>query len=73
MKHYRAYCFDLDGTVYRGNEVIPSAIHFIEQLEDKQLDYFFVTNNSSKTPSQVQQTLQQFGLTFLKNKFTQVH
>ncbi|MEK4254911.1 TIGR01457 family HAD-type hydrolase [Ureibacillus sp. FSL K6-2830] len=62
MKHYRAYCFDLDGTVYRGKEVIPTAIQFIHQLEDKQLDYFFVTNNSSKTPSQIKQTLQQFGL-----------
>ncbi|MEK4284282.1 MULTISPECIES: TIGR01457 family HAD-type hydrolase [Ureibacillus] len=62
MKHYRAYCFDLDGTVYRGKEVIPTAIQFIHQLEDKQLDYFFVTNNSSKPPSQIKQTLQQFGL-----------
>ncbi|MEJ9279465.1 TIGR01457 family HAD-type hydrolase [Ureibacillus thermosphaericus] len=62
MKHYRAYCFDLDGTVYRGKEVIPTAIQFIHQLEDKQLDYFFVTNNSSKTPSQIKQTLQLFGL-----------
>ena len=26
MKQYKAYCFDLDGTVYRGKEGIPSAV-----------------------------------------------
>ena len=58
MKTIKAYCFDLDGTVYRGKEVIPSAIRFIHRLKINRLDYYFVTNNSSKTPSQFKQTLQ---------------
>ena len=32
MKQYKAYCFDLDGTVYRGKEGIPSAVAFIHRL-----------------------------------------
>lgn len=63
MKQYKAFCFDLDGTVYRGKEGITSAVNFIHALQEKQLDYFFVTNNSSKTPSQLKEALQQIGLT----------
>lgn len=62
MKPYKAFCFDLDGTVYRGKEEIPTAIEFIHQLHEKQLDYFFVTNNSSKTPTQLTEVLQGMGL-----------
>ncbi|KGR75065.1 TIGR01457 family HAD-type hydrolase [Ureibacillus sinduriensis] len=62
MKKYKAYCFDLDGTVYRGKKGIDSAIRFIHQLEEEQLDYFFVTNNSSKTPEQLQKVLADIGI-----------
>ncbi|SOC13018.1 4-nitrophenyl phosphatase [Ureibacillus xyleni] len=62
MKQYRAYCFDLDGTVYRGTEGIDSAIRFIHKLQQNKIDYFLVTNNSSKTPVQLQTTLANFGL-----------
>ena len=62
MKQYRAFCFDLDGTIYRGKKAIPRAVDFIHQLQKKRLDFFFVTNNSSKTPSQIKETLRQFGV-----------
>jgi len=62
MKKYRAYCFDLDGTVYRGKEGIDSAIQFIHKLQNEKLEYFFVTNNSSKTPEQLQKVLADIGI-----------
>lgn len=62
MKQYKAYCFDLDGTVYRGSEGIQSAIRFIQHLQKEQIDCFFVTNNSSKTSQQFQQSLKKIGL-----------
>lgn len=62
MKTYKAYCFDLDGTVYRGKEGIDSAVRFIHRLQERQIDYYFVTNNSSKTPEQLQQVLADIGL-----------
>lgn len=62
MKQYKAYCFDLDGTVYRGSERIESAIRFIQQLQKKQRDCFFVTNNSSKTSKQYRDLLKEMGL-----------
>ena len=62
MRKYKAYCFDLDGTVYRGKKGIDSAIRFIHHLQKEQLEYFFVTNNSSKTPEQLQQVLADMGI-----------
>ncbi|HEY9571196.1 MAG TPA: HAD-IIA family hydrolase [Metalysinibacillus sp.] len=54
---YKAYCFDLDGTVYRGNEPIASAVTFIHALQAKGIEPFFITNNSSKTVGELQATL----------------
>lgn len=62
MKQYKAYCFDLDGTVYRGKEGIPSAISFIHKLQKSNIEPFYVTNNSSKTPLQLQQSLAAIGI-----------
>ncbi|MEK4566102.1 TIGR01457 family HAD-type hydrolase [Alkalihalobacillus sp. FSL R5-0424] len=47
---YKGYLIDLDGTMYRGGEVIPEAIDFVKELERRELPYLFVTNNSTKTP-----------------------
>lgn len=62
MKRYKAFCFDLDGTVHRGNERINSAVRFIERLQKEKLHCFFVTNNSSKTPNQIKEKLFEIGL-----------
>lgn len=62
MKTYKAYCFDLDGTVYRGKEPIESAIEVISNLQQKGVEPFFVTNNSSKTRVQIKDNLRSFGL-----------
>ena len=62
MKQYKAYCFDLDGTVYRGKEPIPSAISYIKELQAQGIEPFYVTNNSSKTRTQIQHKLRTFGL-----------
>ncbi len=59
---YKAYCFDLDGTVYRGNEPIASAVTFIHALQAKGIEPFFITNNSSKTVTELQATLLNMGI-----------
>lgn len=60
---YKAYCFDLDGTVLRGQAGIPSAVAFIHRLQAKGIEPFYVTNNSSKTREQLQLGLQAIGIT----------
>lgn len=62
MKQYKAFCFDLDGTVFRGNTPIDAAVRLIKRLQDEKRHYFLVTNNSSKTPEQIKDKLLQMGL-----------
>lgn len=59
MKHY---CFDLDGTVYKGSEVIESAAQFIHSLQAAGNEPFYLTNNSSKTREQLQDALRRKGI-----------
>lgn len=60
MKKYKGFLIDLDGTMYRGNEPIKSAVEFVMTLAKKGLPYVFVTNNSSQTPRQVADSLARF-------------
>lgn len=62
MRNYKAYCFDLDGTVYRGKEGISSAVAFIHRLQQAGIEPFYVTNNSSKTREQLQDALMSIGI-----------
>lgn len=62
MKIYKAYLFDLDGTVCRGNEPIPEAVTFIHRLNERRIPYLFVTNNATATNIQFAKKLQGFGI-----------
>ena len=63
MREYRAWCFDLDGTVYRGEEPIPETVRFIRKLREKGCGVFFVTNNSALTPERQSEKLARMGIT----------
>lgn len=62
MKTYKAYCFDLDGTVYRGKTPIDSAVAFIHRLQKNGIEPYYLTNNSSKTREQLQQALRDMNI-----------
>jgi 4-nitrophenyl phosphatase len=68
MKQYKGYLIDLDGTMYRGTEVIKEAGDFVRRLQKKGLPYLFVTNNSSRRPEQVAEKLQAFGIPAAKEQ-----
>lgn len=57
MKTYKGYLIDLDGTMYRGEEKIEEASDFVKALQERNIPYLFVTNNSSRKPEQVAQKL----------------
>lgn len=57
MNKYQTYLIDLDGTMYRGKDKIPEAKDFVQRLNDKNIKYYFLTNNSTKTPQQVADNL----------------
>jgi len=62
MKSYKAYLIDLDGTMYRGNQVIKEAPAFIQSLRERNLPFLFLTNNSSLTPEQIAEKLNRMGI-----------
>lgn len=66
---YKGYLLDLDGTIYRGGEVIPEAVSFVEALKKKGIPYQYVTNNSSLTPEQLAEKLQRMGLNAVPEDF----
>nr|WP_236838744.1 TIGR01457 family HAD-type hydrolase [Caldalkalibacillus salinus] len=61
-KNYKLMIIDLDGTMYRGNERIDEAAPFVQQLVETGQDYIFLTNNSTKTTSDVLTHLQGFDI-----------
>ncbi|MGG0656705.1 TIGR01457 family HAD-type hydrolase [Rummeliibacillus pycnus] len=62
MKNYKAYCFDLDGTVYKGLDPILEAKEFIEYLQHQGIEPFFATNNAKMTGVQLQKKLHKMGI-----------
>ncbi|SCB96167.1 TIGR01457 family HAD-type hydrolase [Weissella bombi] len=56
-EHYDGYLIDLDGTIYKGTEKMPSGQRFVQRLADSHQKYLFVTNNSTKTPEAVAENL----------------
>ncbi|MFX1502831.1 MAG: HAD-IIA family hydrolase, partial [Promethearchaeota archaeon] len=47
----KVFFFDLDGTIYLGNKLFKGVIELIEILHEKELPFFFLSNNSSKSTS----------------------
>ena len=53
MLPYTTYLIDLDGVIYRGNELLPGARAFVDWLEANHKKYLFLTNNSFATAAQI--------------------
>lgn len=43
---------DLDGTMYRGTEIIESAKNFVDHCIEKQIPFLFMSNNSMRTAAE---------------------
>jgi len=56
------FLIDMDGVVYRGNELIPGAERFIADLLKLELPFFFLTNNSQRTRRDVVTKLSRLGI-----------
>ena len=56
------FLIDMDGVVYRGNQLIPGAERFIADLLQLDLPFFFLTNNSQRTRRDVVAKLRRLGI-----------
>ena len=58
---YSGFMIDMDGTVYKGGDLIPGAIDFIKALKDKGIPFVFLTNNSAYSRSHYYEKLRRMG------------
>lgn len=56
------FLIDMDGVIYRGGQLIEGADRFIHALQEKQVPFLFLTNNSQRTRRDVAMKLQRMGI-----------
>src|SRR3954468_553509 len=59
---YEGYVFDLDGTIYLGDEILPGAKRLVEQLREQGKRVVFLSNNPTKDPKMYSEKLTKVGL-----------
>ncbi len=59
---FTTYLIDLDGVVYRGEELIPGAKEFVNWLNSNHKKYLFLTNNSFASEAQIVAKLTRLGI-----------
>ena len=61
-KLYEGYIFDLDGTIYLGDELLPGAKRLILELRERGKKVVFLSNNPTKDPETYSEKLTKLGL-----------
>ncbi len=56
------FLIDMDGVIYRGNQLIPGADRFIAELLTRNIPFLFLTNNSQRTRRDVAVKLRRLGI-----------
>ena len=46
----KGFLIDMDGVIYGHDTLIPGADKFIEKLQEREIPFLFMTNNSQRTP-----------------------
>ena len=57
----KAFLIDMDGVIYRGEQLIPGADEFINNLNEKKIPFLFMTNNSQRTRLDIATKLNRMG------------
>ena len=61
-KLYPGYIFDLDGTLYLGNSLLPGAAKTVETLRKAGCKISFISNNPTYTRKQIADKLNSLGI-----------
>jgi len=59
---FDAYIFDMDGTIYLGEHLLPGAARMINELRRRDIPVRFLSNNPTKDPEQYAEKLAKLGL-----------
>lgn len=58
----KGFLIDLDGTIYRGNKLLPGAVEFINALRNSDKKFLIISNNSSMSRKSHKNKLNKFGI-----------
>ncbi len=61
-KLYEGYVFDLDGTIYLGDDLLPGAERLVLKLRELEKRVVFLSNNPTKDPAMYAEKLTKLGL-----------
>ncbi|EPD33602.1 HAD hydrolase-like protein [Propionimicrobium lymphophilum] len=59
---YDAYIFDMDGTIYLGDHLLPGVTRMIEELRRRDIPIRYLSNNPTKDPQLYLEKLERLGL-----------
>lgn len=62
LQAVQCFLFDMDGTVYLGDKLLPGAVETISLLKKQGKKYYFLTNNSSRDQDYYQKKLARMGI-----------
>ena len=62
MNTIKGFIFDLDGTLYMNDQLLPGAADLLCKLKEKKIPYVFVTNTTSKSVSEILEHLATMGI-----------
>lgn len=63
LEEKKCFLFDLDGTIYLSEKIIPGALELLDELKRQGKHYAFMTNNSSSSKKQYVEKFKRLGLT----------
>jgi 4-nitrophenyl phosphatase len=62
LNSIRCFLLDMDGTFYLGSQLLPGALELIELFQQREIEFLFLTNNSSRTRREYADKIRKFGL-----------
>lgn len=62
IQKIKCFILDMDGTIYLGNELFDFTKEFLKKVEDTGREYYFFTNNSSKSQQAYIDKLRKMGI-----------
>ena len=65
----RLFLFDMDGTLYLGNDLFPFTKPMLDEIKKQGKTYLFMTNNSSKSVNDYVKKLDKLGIPAVYDDF----
>lgn len=62
----KGFLIDMDGVIYSNDELIKGAGNFIAALQERNIPFLFLTNNSQRTPRDAVNKLAEMGVKVLE-------